>query len=69
MIVNELIESVSVDSPEKIAQDVFALAEARAADIAAEEGGYGFNQNAIATEVDKILVDVKLRVHKLIDQN
>jgi hypothetical protein len=72
MLIQHLLETLGpeqIETPEKIAGDVYALAEARVADQAADEGGFGFERNAIAAEVDKILIDVKSIVHKMIERS
>lgn len=66
MLLKQLLEDIGAESPDKIANDVYRLAEVRIADLAAEQGGRGFDRNAIAAEVDKILVDVKARVHEIL---
>lgn len=66
MLLQQILEQSNVETPEKIANDVFALAEARVADRAADEGGQGFERNAIAAEVDAILIDIKAIVHQML---
>jgi hypothetical protein len=55
---------------QSIAEEVYTLAESRVADAAANQHGYGFDRNAVASEADKIFleikahIDFKLRNHK-----
>ncbi len=55
---------------QSLAEEIYNLAESRAADHAAGQQGHGFDRNAIMQEVDKIFIeakahiDFKLRNHK-----
>ncbi len=72
MLIQQILENLNIEhieTPEKIAGDVYTLAESRVANAAADEGGFGFERNAIAAEVDKILIDVKSIVHKMIERS
>ncbi len=43
----------------KIAEDIYRLAESRAADASSEQQGYGFDRNAIMAQADKICIEIK----------
>lgn len=47
---------------QKIAEDVYQLAESRAADVAADQQGHGFDRNAIMKEVDTIMIEIKAHI-------
>lgn len=44
---------------QQIAEQVYQLAESRAADLAADEMGRGFDRNAIMKEADTIFIEIK----------
>ncbi len=46
-------------SLQKIAEEVYELAESRAADEAADQQGHGFDRNAIMKEADTIWIEIK----------
>lgn len=69
MILKDLFEhDADIGSAEEIAMDVFRLAEAHVAGMASEQNGHGFHRNAIAAEIDKILVEVKANALHLVKQ-
>jgi len=53
-----LTENIS-GSLQKIAEEVYTLAEARAAHNAADQQGYGFDRNAVMAQADKIFIEIK----------
>lgn len=64
-----LVENMS-PTLQKIAEDVFVLAESRVADRAEQLNGRGFDRNAVMEEAEKIFIEIKshidfkLRNHK-----
>ena len=47
------------DTLQQIAEEVYKLAESRAADTAADQNGHGFDRNAIMKEADTIFIEIK----------
>ncbi len=60
--------SVHHDVAQDIAKILFQAAEGEAANIAADEGGHGFNGDAIKHNADKILQRAKMFLDDLIKQ-
>ncbi len=59
---------VQNDVAQDIAKMLFTAAESEAGNIAADQGGTGFNGDAIKHEADKILQRVKMFLDDLIKQ-
>lgn len=60
--------TVQYDVAQDIAKTLFQSAESQAANIAADEGGQGFNGDHIKHQADQILQRVKMYLDDLIKQ-
>lgn len=56
-----LVENMS-PTLQSIAEEVFTLAEARAANNAGDQQGHGFDRNAVMAETDKIFIEIKAHI-------
>jgi hypothetical protein len=57
------------ESLQKIAEDVYSLAESRVADKATDQQGYGFDRNAILAEAERIFIEVKAHIEYKLKNN
>lgn len=47
---------------QSIAEEVYTLAESRAANEAGDQHGHGFDRNRVMGEVDKIFIEIKAHI-------
>ena len=62
MHVKDIIKENMSPTVQSIAEQIYTLAEARVADEAADQHGYGFDRTAILREAEKIAIEIKAHI-------